>query len=109
MKSVIANNGALCSFSGERTGRVPGDKRVVCDNDTINEVWWGDSNIKLSSESYNTLERTAVDYLNNRKKLYIVDGYIGWDPKYRLKARVLCTRSYHALFMRNMLIKPTKE
>lgn len=41
--------------------------------------------------------------------MYVVDGYAGWDPLYRVKIRVFCTRVYHALFMRNMLIRPTEE
>jgi len=41
--------------------------------------------------------------------LYIVDGYAGWDPKYSIKVRVVCERAYHALFMQNMLIRPTRK
>lgn len=37
------------------------------------------------------------------------DGFAGWDPKYRIKVRVICARAYHALFMHNMLIRPTRE
>jgi phosphoenolpyruvate carboxykinase (ATP) len=51
----------------------------------------------------------AVDYLNNRPRLYVVDGYAGWDPKYRIKVRVSSSRAYHALFMQNMLIRPTEQ
>jgi phosphoenolpyruvate carboxykinase (ATP) len=51
----------------------------------------------------------AIDYLNTRERLYCVDGFAGWDPKYRIKVRVICSRPYHALFMHNMLIRPTKE
>jgi phosphoenolpyruvate carboxykinase (ATP) len=47
--------------------------------------------------------------LNTRPKLYIVDGYVGWDPDYRLKCRIVCSRAYHALFMKNMLIRPTLD
>jgi phosphoenolpyruvate carboxykinase (ATP) len=36
-----------------------------------------------------------------------VDGFAGWHPQHRLKIRVLCSRPYHALFMRTMLIRPT--
>ena len=39
----------------------------------------------------------------------MVDGYAGWDPEYRIKIRVICSRAYHGLFMRNMLIKPSKK
>ena len=38
-----------------------------------------------------------------------MDGYIGWDPEYRIKVRVVCERGYHALFMRNMMVRPTHE
>merc|ERR1719223_1943370 len=55
----------------------------------------------------------AVDYLNVQKKLYIVDGYAGygarWGKKYQLPIRIITTRAYHALFMQNMLVMPTKE
>ncbi|MEZ4594971.1 MAG: phosphoenolpyruvate carboxykinase (ATP), partial [Chloroflexota bacterium] len=51
----------------------------------------------------------AIDYLNTRKKLYVVDGFAGWDEKERIKVRIICTRPYHALFMWNMLIRPTDE
>jgi phosphoenolpyruvate carboxykinase (ATP) len=42
-------------------------------------------------------------------QLYVLDGYAGWDPHYRIKIRVVCTRAYHALFMHNMLIRPTEK
>ena len=51
----------------------------------------------------------AIDYLNTREELYCVDAFAGWDPDYRLKVRVICARPYHALFMHNMLIRPTAE
>ena len=51
----------------------------------------------------------AVDYLNTKPHLYIIDGYAGWDSLYRLKIRVITTTAYHALFMNTMLIKPSKE
>lgn len=42
-------------------------------------------------------------------QLFIIDGYAGWDVNHRLRIRVFCTRPYHALFMKNMLIRPTEE
>ncbi|KAJ9293933.1 hypothetical protein DTO271G3_7309 [Paecilomyces variotii] len=51
----------------------------------------------------------AVDYLNTRNRIYVIDGFAGWDERYRINVRVVCARAYHALFMRNMLIRPTKE
>jgi hypothetical protein len=51
----------------------------------------------------------AVDYLNTRNRIYVVDGFAGWDERYRIRVRVVCARAYHALFMRNMLIRPQPE
>ncbi len=66
-------------------------------------------NTPLPESSWKINRQRAIDWMNTQKRIYIVDGYGGWDPKYRLKVRVICTRPYHALFMRNMLIRPTEE
>ena len=62
----------------------------------------------MQASSFNLLSELAKSYLNTRRKLYVVDGYAGWDPENRIRIRVICTRSYHALFMTNMLIRPTQ-
>src|SRR5690606_12371932 len=56
-----------------------------------------------------TNRERAIDYLNTKEQLYCIDGFAGWDPKYRIKVRIICARAYHALFMQNMLIRPTPE
>lgn len=89
--------------------RIPKDKRIVEDVTTANEIWWGEVNHPISRDSHNLLEQIALNYLNTRPRLYVVDGYAGWDPKYRVKVRVFCSRVYHALFMHNMLIRPSVE
>lgn len=61
----------------------------------------------MPSSSFQILEDLAINYFNTRNKLYVVDGYAGWDEDYRIKIRVVCTRAYHALFMHNMLVRPT--
>ncbi|MFO7800358.1 MAG: phosphoenolpyruvate carboxykinase (ATP), partial [Rhodohalobacter sp.] len=107
--SVITDNGALVVRSGKRTGRSPADKRVVKTEDMNEDIWWGDINIPLDEHTYKINHRRAVDYLNTRKRLYVIDGFAGWDPKYRLKVRIIAERPYHGLFMHNMLIRPTQE
>jgi phosphoenolpyruvate carboxykinase (ATP) len=67
----------------------------------------------LCEKSFLTNRERAVDYLNAQKKLYIVDGYAGpsagWGKQYQQPIRIITTRAYHALFMQNMLVMPTKE
>ncbi|MEZ4368458.1 MAG: phosphoenolpyruvate carboxykinase (ATP) [Kofleriaceae bacterium] len=105
--SAISSTGSLIAYSGKKTGRSPTDKRVVAEPEVEADVWWGPVNIKLDPQSFLINRERAIDYLNTRDRLYVIDGFAGWDPKYRLKIRVICARAYHALFMHNMLIRPT--
>ena len=77
--------------------------------DSIDEVWWGPVNVAIPEATFGVNRERATDYLNTRDVLYVVDGFAGWDPEYRLKVRVVCTRPYHALFMHTMLIRPTQD
>ncbi|WFD32129.1 phosphoenolpyruvate carboxykinase (ATP) [Malassezia sp. CBS 17886] len=107
--AVISSNGALINFSGKKTGRSPKDKRIVYEETSKDDVWWGPVNIKLDEHTFEINRERAIDYLNTREDIYVFDGFAGWDPKYRIKVRVICARAYHALFMHNMLIRPTRE
>lgn len=108
-EATIAENGALVAYSGEKTGRSPKDKRIVKNPASERDVWWGTTNVPFDAKSYRTVRQRALDYLNVCDRLYCFDGFAGWDPKYRIKVRVICSRPYHALFMHTMLIRPTAE
>lgn len=108
-KSTIADSGALVAYSGAKTGRSPKDKRIVKDQTSEKDVWWGNVNIPLQRKSFEINRERARDYLNTRPWLYCVDAFAGWDPACRIKVRVICSRPYHALFMHTMLIRPTAE
>ena len=107
--SAISKNGALVVRSGTRTGRSPADKRVVNTPEVSEDIWWGDINISLDEHTFDINHQRATDYLNTRERLYVIDGFAGWDPKYRLKIRIIAERPYHGLFMHNMLIRPSAE
>src|SRR5499433_3144177 len=107
--STISSTGALIAYSGKKTGRSPTDKRVVDEPEVRDDVWWGNVNIKLDPQSFLINRERAIDYLNTRERLYVIDGFAGWDPKFQLKIRVISSRAYHALFMHNMLIRPTPQ
>lgn len=101
----ITNTGAVIAKSGKFTGRVPDSKRLVY-NDKLYNIWWGfKKNIAIHQKIHNRFLNFANTYYNNLLNYYIIDGYAGWDTKYQLKIRTYCTDPYHALFMKNMLIK----
>ena len=108
-RATLSDTGALIAYSGDKTGRSPKDKRVVKHPESSDDVWWGAVNIGLDETTFCVNRARAIDYLNTRPELYCVDAFAGWDPDYRLKVRVICARPYHALFMHNMLIRPTRE
>jgi phosphoenolpyruvate carboxykinase (ATP) len=107
--ATLSDTGALIAYSGGKTGRSPKDKRIVKHPDSEADVWWGPVNIGLDETVFCVNRERAIDYLNTRERLYVLDAFAGWDPKYRIKVRVICARPYHALFMHNMLIRPTRE
>ena len=107
--TTISNLGALIAYSGNKTGRSPSDKRVVKHPESEGNVWWGPVNIPIDDHVFHINRERAIDYLNTRDRLYCFDGFAGWDPNYRIKVRVVCARPYHALFMHNMLIRPTAD
>ena len=107
--TAISDVGALLVYSGEKTGRSPKDKRIVKADASSGNIDWGAINIPLDEQTFMINRERAIDYLNTRPRLFVVDAFAGWDPNYRLKCRIICTRAYHALFMQNMLIMPTAE
>lgn len=106
--TAISDVGALLVYSGEKTGRSPKDKRIVRHADSEDNIDWGPINIELDEHVFMINHERAVDYLNTRDRLFVVDAFAGWDEEYRIKVRIVCTRAYHALFMQNMLIMPTE-
>jgi phosphoenolpyruvate carboxykinase (ATP) len=45
--AIISSTGALINFSGKKTGRSPKDKRIVYEETSRDDIWWGSVNIKL--------------------------------------------------------------
>ena len=105
--TAITSSGALVAMSGARTGRSPADKRIVAEPATHDDIWWGEVNIELDEHTFEINRERAIDYLNTLELLYVIDGYAGWSAAHRVRVRVICARAYHALFMHNMLVRPS--
>ena len=107
--SVLSDTGALIVYSGEKTGRSPKDKRIVLEDSSKDNINWGDVNQPIDPASFNQAKQQAIAFFNTCAELFIVDGYAVWDKKNTIKVRIICTKAYHALFMYNMLIRPTEQ
>ncbi|GFP87526.1 phosphoenolpyruvate carboxykinase [atp], partial [Phtheirospermum japonicum] len=96
---------------GAKIGRSPKDKRVVRDETTEDDLWWGKGspNIEMDEETFMVNRERAVDYLNSLDKVFVNDQFLNWDPEHRIKVRIVSARAYHSLFMHNMCIRPTPE
>ena len=53
--AIISSSGALINFSGKKTGRSPKDKRIVYEETSKDEIWWGSVNIKMDERKSLTL------------------------------------------------------
>jgi phosphoenolpyruvate carboxykinase (ATP) len=99
--------GTLLVETGKFTGRSPKDKHIVVSDETLNNVWW-ERNAKMSSEAFDALYMDMLDHIKE-KDLFVQDLYGGADPKYRIGVRVITEYSWHNLFIRHLLIRPTES
>ena len=107
-QGVLSDTGALAIETGEFTGRSPKDRFVVCDENTENSVWWGDVNIKFSTEQFDALYNRMKAYLNG-KDVYIRDAYACADPHFKMNIRVVTEFPWSNMFAYNMFLRPTNE
>jgi phosphoenolpyruvate carboxykinase (ATP) len=102
---LLAANGALVAYTGKYTGRTPKDKVTVREPGSEANIWW-DNNAEISPEVFARLMDKAHAYMRE-KDLYVVDTYGGADPNHRIRARFIVERPYHALFIKQLLLRPT--
>jgi phosphoenolpyruvate carboxykinase (ATP) len=100
-------HGALVVTTGQHTGRSAKDKFVVRDENTDPVIWW-DNNKPMAPDAF---ERLYDDFKAHAKgrDLFAQDLVGGADPDYAIKTRVVTEYAWHALFIRNLLIRPSRE
>lgn len=103
-EGVLAANGALVSGTGKYTGRTPKDKHTVREPSTEADIWW-DNNAAIEPAIFERVRSKVFDYLR-AKNVYVVDAYGGADPHHRIKVRVIVQKAWHALFIKQLLIRP---
>ncbi len=103
----LASNGAVVAYSGKYCGRTPKDKFFVRQAHSESEIWW-DNNGSVDSEQFQKISAKASGYLDSSPK-YIIDTFAGADSHYRIAVRFIVERPYHALFIKQLLIRPSEE
>ena len=106
-EAVLTADGALRALTGQHTGRSAKDKFIVCDDKTKDQIWW-DNNKPMSPEHFATLKADMLAHAKGMT-LYVQDLIGGADPENALPTRMVTELAWHALFIRNLLIRPKKE
>jgi phosphoenolpyruvate carboxykinase (ATP) len=101
----ILDSGAVVAYTGEYTGRTPKDKFTVVDAAAEPHIWW-ENNQRMSAELFDSIFEKFTVYGSGRE-LYVIDTYGGADANHRIKTRFIVERPYHALFIKQLLIRPT--
>jgi phosphoenolpyruvate carboxykinase (ATP) len=104
----LAANGALVAMTGARTGRSPRDKFTVEDDQTRQRVHWGKVNQPFPQDKFDALLERVLRHMAERD-LYVMDLAAGADPAYRLPIEVICEYAWHALFVKQLFVRPTAE
>ena len=107
-EGYLAPNGALVVHTGKFSGRSPRDKFTVDQAPSTQNIWWGPINQKISVENWDKIREKVFGYLQKRD-LFIFDGFVGADPRYKLPVRVISEQAWHSLFCYTLFIRPTAE
>ena len=101
----ISRMGPLVVNTGKHTARAAGDKFVVREATTEDNIWWGQYNRPFDVDKFEALFSRLQGYFQGRD-IFVQDCYGGADPDYRLPIRIITEYAWHSLFVRNMFIKP---
>ena len=100
--------GSLVVRTGPHTGRSAQDKFIVRDAETEGTVWW-DNNASMAPEHFARLKADFLAELAGREKLYVADLFGGSQPEHRVNVRVINELAWHNLFIRTLLVRPSRE
>jgi phosphoenolpyruvate carboxykinase (ATP) len=99
----LSADGAVAAETGVFTGRSARDKFIVRDAETAATVWWDNANA-LSPTHFSTLLEDFEAAMAGRD-LFVQHLAASADPAHRLAVTVVTETAWHALFIRNLLIR----
>jgi phosphoenolpyruvate carboxykinase (ATP) len=104
-EGMLASVGALVVETGQFTGRSPKDKYIVREPDTETTVEWGSVNQPMPEQIFDQIYSRLMKTFENGE-LFVQDCFAGADAEYALPIRVVAQRAWHALFARQLFIRP---
>ena len=105
-EGVLSSSGALCISTGRFTGRSPQDKFIVRDAITEDKVDWNGLNQPMDEHSFLNLQGELLQYLGNKREVWVRDVYACADPRYRISIRIINEHASGNLFCYNMFLRP---
>ncbi|HLF74388.1 MAG TPA: phosphoenolpyruvate carboxykinase (ATP) [Anaerolineales bacterium] len=104
-EGITSRGGPFIAHTGKHTARSANDKFVVRHPDSEGDVWWGTYNRPFDMQKFEGLYTRLLGYLQG-KDVFVEDLYAGAQEDYRLPVRFVTEHAWHAMFVRNMFIRP---
>ncbi len=107
-EGALASSGAFVAETGKHTGRSPKDRFIVQQGGPAVKVDWGSVNQPIEPAVFDALAQRIRSHLDGHE-LWVVDGYVGADPDYRIGVRVITELAWHALFAHQLFRRPALD
>jgi len=107
-EGMVTTTGSLSVKTGKYTGRSPDDRYIVFDDETKENVDWGDINHQISTDKFEKIFEKMKNFVDG-KDLFVFDGFVGADKENRLAIRVINDHAWQNLFARQLFVRPSAE
>ena len=107
-EGTLADNGALCVYTGKYTGRSPEDKFIADDPSIHDIIDWNKQNVAIAPEKFEAVYKRMTAYLQNRE-IFVFDGFAGADPTYSHNFRIVNELASQNLFIHQLLLRPEEK
>ncbi len=105
-EGIVTSTGSLSVKTGKYTGRSPHDRYIIDDDETHNNVDWGNVNHPFSEEKFEKIFQKMKKHLEN-KEIFVFDGFVGAESQNRIPIRVINDRAWQNLFARQIFVRPS--
>ncbi len=104
-EGYLADNGAFCTATGQRTGRSPKDRFIVEEGSTRDHIDWGEVNRPFDEGAFFKLWDRVTDEVASDAH-YVSYFEVGDHPDHAIPVALKTKTAWHSLFAHNMLVRP---